>query len=84
MSKLGKKVVEIVLDAPLGALPPALADVPLELKDEGRVLVVHVAAGTPGIGALLARLAGLGIGIADVSSHESSLEDIFVSLVHAG
>jgi ABC-2 type transport system ATP-binding protein len=82
MAKLGKKVVEIDLEQPLAALPGGLADVNgLEVVDGGRRLVLHVGPGE-GAGPLLARLAGLGIGVRDVSSHQSSLEDIFVSLVH--
>jgi ABC-2 type transport system ATP-binding protein len=84
MKKLGKKVVEVELEAPLAAVPPELHDWHIELLQQGRVLAVHLGshAGAPGIGALLARLPALGLAVKDVSSHQSTLEDIFVSLVH--
>src|SRR5207247_2174809 len=84
MKKLGKKIVEIELVAPLAALPPELADWHVELAQQGRVLVVQISAdaAAPGIGALLARLPALGLVVKDVSSHQSTLEEIFVSLVH--
>ena len=37
-----------------------------------------------GISALMQKLAALGVGFKDLSTEQSSLEDIFVSLVHAG
>jgi ABC-2 type transport system ATP-binding protein len=85
MKKLGKKVVEVELEAPIAAVPPELTDWHIELAQKGRVLAVHLGshADAPGIGALLARLPALGLAVKDVSSHQSTLEDIFVSLVHA-
>jgi ABC-2 type transport system ATP-binding protein len=84
MKKLGKKVVDVELEAPLAAVPPELGEWHVELAQQGRVLAVHLGsdAHAPGIGALLARLPALGLVVKDVSSHQSTLEDIFVSLVH--
>jgi ABC-2 type transport system ATP-binding protein len=55
----------------------------LELADSGRKLVYSFDArsGDTGIAALLRKLGELGIEFTDLQSHESSLEDIFVSLV---
>jgi ABC-2 type transport system ATP-binding protein len=85
MKKLGKKVVEVELEAPLAAVPAELGGWHVELQGEGRVLAVHLGAGpdAPGIGPLLAKLPALGIAVKDVNAHESTLEDIFVSLVHS-
>jgi ABC-2 type transport system ATP-binding protein len=84
MRKLGKKQLTIQLQAPLPALPEALAGLPLALSDGGRALVYtfDTQHEDTGIAALLRRLAELGIEPKDLHSRESSLEDIFVSLVH--
>ncbi|MFY2763171.1 ABC transporter ATP-binding protein [Arenimonas sp. MALMAid1274] len=84
MRKLGKKQLTLQLQAPLDALPPALAGLPLELADGGHALVYTFDAQREqgGIAALLRQLNELGIDIKDLHSSESSLEDIFVSLVH--
>ncbi|HBK45562.1 MAG TPA: multidrug ABC transporter ATP-binding protein [Xanthomonadaceae bacterium] len=84
MRKLGKKQLALTLQSPLARLPEALAGLPLELADDGATLVYtfDVQAEDTGIGPLLRRLNELGIDFKDLHSSESSLEDIFVSLVH--
>ncbi len=59
---------------------------PLELADDGHALVYTFDTQTEetGIAALLKRLGELGIDFKDLHSSESSLEDIFVSLVRSG
>lgn len=86
MRKLGKKQLSLQLQTPLQNIPAALAGLPLELAQEGRSLVYTFDSQTEetGIAALLRQLAELGIDFKDLHSSESSLEDIFVSLVHAG
>ncbi|CDS52976.1 ABC-type multidrug transport system, ATPase component [Polaromonas sp. CG9_12] len=86
MRKLGKKQLTLQLRAPLPTLPEALAGLPLELTDNGQTLVYtfDTQQEETGIGELLKQLAALGIDFKDLQSSESSLEDIFVSLVHAG
>ncbi|MDO8371159.1 MAG: ABC transporter ATP-binding protein [Polaromonas sp.] len=85
MRKLGKKQLTLQLRAPLQAVPEALAGLPLTLEGEGHTLVYtfDTQQEETGIGELLKRLAELGIDFKDLHSSESSLEDIFVSLVHA-
>ena len=67
-------------------MPDALAGLPLSLGEGGQALVYtfDTQQEETGIAALLKRLAELGIDFKDLHSSESSLEDIFVSLVHAG
>jgi ABC-2 type transport system ATP-binding protein len=84
MRKLGKRQLALTLQAPLPAIPAALADLPLELSDDGGTLTYtfDVQEGErTGIAALLRRLAEQGVDFRDLHSSESSLEDIFVSLV---
>jgi ABC-2 type transport system ATP-binding protein len=86
MRKLGKKQLSLSLRAPLQRIPEALAGLALELTGGGAALLYtfDTQQEETGIAELLKRLAALGIEFKDLHSSESSLEDIFVSLVHAG
>ena len=83
MKKLGKKQLTLHLQEPMSAIPAALADWHLVLKAEGTVLEYNFDATSEGTGipVLLQRLSELGIGFKDLQTEQSSLEDIFVSLV---
>jgi len=83
LRKLGKRQLAITLKQPLSAVPAGLDDCRLELSDDGYQLV-HTYDGQDagaGIVDLLRRLDAAGIEIRDLNTSESSLEDIFVSLV---
>ena len=84
MKKLGRKTLTLQLQEPLAVLPEGLSDWALELKDEGNELeyVFDANAERTGVPSLLRRLADLGIGFKDLNTRQSSLEDIFVDLVH--
>ena len=84
MRKLGKKQLTLQLQAPLARIPASLAGEPLELVEDGHALVYtfDTQAERTGIATLLRQLGDEGIGFKDLHSSESSLEDIFVSLVH--
>lgn len=86
MRKLGRKQLSLTLQSPLEAVPEALGSLPLELADEGRTLVYTFDSQVEetGIAGLLRRLGELGIEFKDLHSSESSLEEIFVELVHNG
>jgi ABC-2 type transport system ATP-binding protein len=83
MRKLGKKELTLQLQEPLSALPAPLTSYPLELRGEGRELVYTYDAKTEhgDIAALLRQLAAEGVEFKDLQTKQSSLEDIFVSLV---
>ena len=83
MKKLGKKQLTLTLLEPMPALPLELSEWPVALKDGGRELeyTFHGDEGSTGIPILLKRLGDLGIGFKDLNTRQSSLEDIFVSLV---
>ena len=83
MNKLGKKQLALTLQHPLKSLPDELADYPLELSQDGEVLVFtfDVQKDHTGISELLRKLSQFGIDFKDLHSSQSSLEDIFVSLV---
>ncbi|HEV8695165.1 MAG TPA: ABC transporter ATP-binding protein [Lysobacter sp.] len=84
MRKLGKKQLTLQLQEPLGDVPEALAGFGLELADEGHSLIYtfDTQREHTGIATLLRRLNEHGIDFKDLHSSESSLEEIFVSLVH--
>ena len=83
MQKLGKRQLALTLQDPLAALPAGLEEWPLALKANGHELELtfDAALEQTGIPALLRRLEQLGINYRDLSTRESSLEEIFVSLV---
>ena len=84
MKKLGKKTLTLQLQEPLTALPPELAEWALELKAEGAELeyAFDSNAENTGVPSLLRRMSDLGLAFKDLNTRQSSLEDIFVSLVH--
>src|SRR3954470_13396165 len=84
MAKMGKKTLDIVLAEPLPALSPELSEWNLELNDGGHMLRYQFDshAERTGIASLMRRLGDLGITYKDLFTHQSSLEDIFVELVH--
>ena len=84
MKKLGKKTLTLNLQDPLAAIPPALAQWDLTLKADGNELeyVFDANAEKTGVPSLLRALSDAGIAFKDLNTRQSSLEDIFVSLVH--
>jgi ABC-2 type transport system ATP-binding protein len=83
MRKLGKKQMTLQLHSQLTALPASLANLPLELHADGYELVYtyDTRGERTGITTLLAALGDAGIRFKDLSTTQSSLEEIFVNLV---
>jgi len=83
MRKLGKKQLALQLVAPLQRVPTELADYHLELAGGGSELIyTYDARGErPGIAALLEDMESSGVRFKDLRTTQSSLEEIFVSLV---
>ncbi len=84
MKKLGRKTLTLNLQEPLAAMPPELAEWSPTLRAEGNELeyVFDSNLENTGVPSLLRRLSDLGIAFKDLHTSQSSLEDIFVSLVH--
>ena len=87
MRKLGKKQLKLQLQQAMPALPAALEGHSLELAADGLSLTYTYDTRTDpaqgsGIAALLQDLGQAGITYKDLQTSQSSLEDIFVSLVH--
>jgi ABC-2 type transport system ATP-binding protein len=85
MKKLGKKQLTLQLQNPLSSIPSELSAYPLELSADGAQLVYTFDAqgDRTGIAGLLRRLGDQGIDFKDLNTSESSLEEIFVSLVRS-
>ncbi|MDN4504416.1 ABC transporter ATP-binding protein [Alteromonadaceae bacterium BrNp21-10] len=83
MRKLGKRQLKLQLQQPIDAIPETLQHLPLELTAEGHEIIYSFDTQQEhtGIAELLKEMAKLGIDFKDLSSHQSSLEDIFVNLV---
>jgi ABC-2 type transport system ATP-binding protein len=84
MRKLGKRQLTLSLTEALARIPAELAGWNLALKSDGRELEFTFDAhdDRSDIPGLLRRIGDLGIGFKDLNMHESSLEEIFVNLVH--
>ncbi|MRX50772.1 ATP-binding cassette domain-containing protein [Paracoccus sp. S-4012] len=83
MGEFGRKQLTIELDRPLAALPDALAGPGLALSPDGLRITYDydTRAGRTGIARLLGELAARGIGVRDVATRQSSLEEVFLNLV---
>lgn len=83
MQKLGKKQLTLQLQTPLSAIPARLSDYQLELTAEGSQLIYTFDSQNEkgDISGLLRLLDELNIEFKDLQTSQSSLEDIFVSLV---
>jgi ABC-2 type transport system ATP-binding protein len=83
MRKLGRRQLALQLAAPLESLPAGLAGEGIELAEGGHVLRMTFQAGEEGasIPKLLKRMSELGVEYRDLSTRQSSLEEIFVDLL---
>lgn len=85
MAKLGRTEAHFTLAAPLSAVPAAMAHYPVELEQEGRVLVFRGGDGTgkgkEDVARLTKAMIAAGVDYTAIDVHESSLEDIFVQLI---
>jgi ABC-2 type transport system ATP-binding protein len=83
MQKLGKKQLRLQLQSSIEAIPPALSPYKLELSDDGSELIYSydTKGERTGITSLLGDLRAAGIKFSDLETTQTSLEDIFVSLV---
>ncbi|SHK68315.1 ABC-2 type transport system ATP-binding protein [Marinobacter antarcticus] len=84
MSKLGKKELRLQLQSKLDKVPGELTLEPVELSDDGYELIYTFDSQQEqaGVARLLRTLGDIGIDYRDLRTRESSLEEIFVGLVH--
>ncbi|WP_415921837.1 ABC transporter ATP-binding protein [Tateyamaria sp. SN6-1] len=84
MARMGQKQLVVQLTDPVHAVPDALAAYDLHVGEDGQSLVYRydTKSERTGITRLLQDVASAGLQLRDVETQQSSLEDIFVSLVH--
>lgn len=84
MQKLGRKELHLQLAEPISQVPLALADWNLALSEDGQQLtyIFDGKAERTGIPALLSAMRDEGLAFKDLDTRQSSLEDIFVGLIH--
>ena len=83
MARMGRKTLDVALAEPIDALPESLAAKGVVLGEGGNNLVYEydTNAEHTGITDLLAEIRAEGLHLADLDTHQSSLEEIFVDLV---
>ncbi len=83
MRRLGQKKMTVELQSPLDQIPEALNEFDLAIGEDGASLVYtyDTRAERTGITALLSAIANAGLVLKDLQTDQSSLEDIFVTLV---
>ena len=84
MQKLGRKILHLQLTEPLAAVPSSLAEWSPSLSNNGSTLTYEfdAKAERTGIPSLLTAMRDAGIAFKDLDTKQSSLEDIFVGLIH--
>ena len=86
MRHLGTTEARFILSEPMAEIPPVLARYPITLEDEGKVLAFRGGDGTGGgrrqVAELAQDLTRNAIAYEGLDAHESSLEEIFVNLLH--
>jgi ABC-2 type transport system ATP-binding protein len=83
LRRMGEKRVRITFAAPVGALPEGL-DGKAELSEDRRSLVVTERNGRPRAGEILKRLYDAGLGVAEVDTRASRLEDVLIEILRGG
>lgn len=84
MQSLGKKQLIVELKVPIDEVPRSLSDYDLELGEDGQSLTYtfDTQSERTGITVLLQSIGAAGLLLKDLNTTQSSLEDIFVNLVH--
>ncbi|MCF2904690.1 ABC transporter ATP-binding protein [Octadecabacter sp. CECT 8868] len=81
MTRMGQKTLKIELAEPVNAVPAALSEYDLTVDGEGLLYSYDTQTDRTGITSLLADLQKAGLKMTDLQTRQSSLEEIFVSLV---
>ncbi|SMF77523.1 ABC transporter ATP-binding protein [Allosphingosinicella indica] len=86
MKKLGRKTLTLNLADAMETIPAELGEWALTLKADGNELEYEFDANAErtGVPSLLKRMSDIGVGFKDLNTRQSSLEEIFVNLVHKG
>jgi ABC-2 type transport system ATP-binding protein len=80
LKRVDGKSVSILLDSQLAGIPAALAEFSPELRSDGREITFRYRPSRTNLGAIIGAVQGAGLAIADLSTEEADLEDIFLQL----
>jgi len=83
MSRMGQKKLQISLQSPIDIIPDKLQNLKLSLSDDGLSLnyLYDTKGSSTGITKLLNKISSAGLQMSDLKTSQSSLEEIFVSLI---
>ena len=83
MSRMGQKKLQISLQSPIDIIPSKLQNFKLSLSDDGLSLnyLYDTKGSSTGITKLLNKISSAGLQMRDLKTSQSSLEEIFVSLI---
>lgn len=83
MSRMGQKKLQISLQSPIDIIPDELQNLKLSLSDDGLSLnyLYDTKGSSTGITKLLNKISSAGLQMSDLKTSQSSLEEIFVSLI---
>ena len=83
MSRMGQKKLQISLQSPIDTIPSKLQNLKLSLSDDGLSLnyLYDTKGSSTGITKLLNKISSAGLQMSDLKTSQSSLEEIFVSLI---
>ena len=83
MSRMGQKKLQISLQSPIDIIPGELQNLKLSLSDDGLSLnyLYDTKGSSTGITKLLNKISSAGLQMNDLKTSQSSLEEIFVSLI---
>lgn len=83
MSRMGQKKLQISLQSPIDIIPSKLQNLKLSLSDDGLSLnyLYDAKGSSTGITKLLNKISSAGLQMSDLKTSQSSLEEIFVSLI---
>jgi len=79
LARLDQRLLKITPKEALSALPESLTELGAEIADDGTLNITFRSAET-GIGRLLEQVRDAGIGVADLSTEQPNLEDVFVAM----
>lgn len=79
LARLDQRLLRITPREPIGAVPDSLSDLNTEVQEDGTLLIRFRSSDT-GIGRLLEKVREGGIGVADLSTEQPNLEDVFVAM----
>lgn len=82
LARLDQRNLRITPREPITALPKSLADTDTEIQEDGSLLITFRSSET-GIGRLLEKVREGGISVADLSTEQPNLEDVFVAMTSA-